>query len=56
MTLITGTDFITVPTKDFEAAAAFYCDVLGLEEGKRWGRCPPKWSLGSAYAPANPGG
>ena len=30
MTPITGTDFITVPTKDFEAAAAFYRDVLGL--------------------------
>lgn len=40
MTPITGTDFITVPTKDFEAAAAFYRDVLGLEEGKRWGSMP----------------
>jgi catechol 2,3-dioxygenase-like lactoylglutathione lyase family enzyme len=30
--LITGTDFITVPTKDFEASAAFYRDVLGLQE------------------------
>jgi len=40
MTPITGTDFITVPTKDFEAAAAFYRDVLGLEEGKRWGNMP----------------
>ena len=40
MALITGTDFITVATKDFDAAAAFYRDVLGLEEGKRWGRMP----------------
>ena len=40
MSVITGTDFITVPTKDFEAAAAFYRDVLGLQEGKRWGKMP----------------
>jgi catechol 2,3-dioxygenase-like lactoylglutathione lyase family enzyme len=40
MTLISGTDFITIPTKDFEASAAFYRDVLGLEEGKRWGNMP----------------
>jgi catechol 2,3-dioxygenase-like lactoylglutathione lyase family enzyme len=38
--LIAGTDFITVATKDFETAAAFYRDVLGLEEGKRWGNMP----------------
>jgi catechol 2,3-dioxygenase-like lactoylglutathione lyase family enzyme len=38
--LITGTDFITVATRDFEAAVAFYGGVLGLEESKRWGRCP----------------
>ena len=40
MTPITGTDFITVATKDFDTAAAFYRDVLGLEEGKRWGSMP----------------
>jgi catechol 2,3-dioxygenase-like lactoylglutathione lyase family enzyme len=40
MALITGTDFITVATKDFETAAAYYRDVLGLEEGKRWGSMP----------------
>jgi catechol 2,3-dioxygenase-like lactoylglutathione lyase family enzyme len=28
--LITGTDFITVATRDFDAAIAFYGDVLGL--------------------------
>ena len=38
--LITGTDFITIPTTDIEAAAAFYGGVLGLEEVKRWGRMP----------------
>jgi catechol 2,3-dioxygenase-like lactoylglutathione lyase family enzyme len=40
MTPITGTDFITVASKDFEAAAAFYRDVLGLQESKRWGNMP----------------
>jgi catechol 2,3-dioxygenase-like lactoylglutathione lyase family enzyme len=40
MTPITGTDFITVATQDFETAARFYRDVLGLEEGKRWGKMP----------------
>ena len=38
--LITGTDFITVATKDFDAAIAFYRDVLGLAESKRWGDMP----------------
>ena len=38
--LITGTDFITVGTKDFEAAVAFYGGVLGLPESKRWGSMP----------------
>ena len=38
--LITGTDFITVATRDFESAVAFYGGVLGLPESKRWGRMP----------------
>ncbi len=38
--LITGTDFITVATRDFDAAVAFYGGVLGLEESKRWGQMP----------------
>jgi catechol 2,3-dioxygenase-like lactoylglutathione lyase family enzyme len=38
--LITGTDFITVATRDIDAAAAFYGDVLGLPLGKRWGNMP----------------
>ena len=28
--LITGVDFVTVPTRDFDAAVAFYGDTLGL--------------------------
>jgi catechol 2,3-dioxygenase-like lactoylglutathione lyase family enzyme len=40
MSLVTGTDFICVPTRDFEAANEFYGDVLGLERSKRWGKMP----------------
>jgi predicted enzyme related to lactoylglutathione lyase len=38
--LVTGTDFVAVPTKDYEAAAKFYGEVLGLPFGKRWGNMP----------------
>ncbi len=38
--LITGTDFITVATKDYDAAAEFYGGVLGLPFSKRWGNMP----------------
>jgi catechol 2,3-dioxygenase-like lactoylglutathione lyase family enzyme len=38
--LITGTDFITVATRDLDAAASFYAGVLGLPESKRWGQMP----------------
>ena len=38
--LVTGTDFITVATKDVDAAAEFYGSVLGLAEAKRWGDMP----------------
>jgi catechol 2,3-dioxygenase-like lactoylglutathione lyase family enzyme len=38
--LVTGTDFIAVGTKDYDAAARFYGDVLGLPFAKRWGNMP----------------
>ena len=38
--LVTGTDFITVATKDFDAAEEFYGGVLGLPLSKRWGEMP----------------
>lgn len=38
--LVTGVDFICVPTRDFDAAAEFYDKVLGLEVSKRWGSMP----------------
>jgi predicted enzyme related to lactoylglutathione lyase len=39
---ITGVDFITVPTRDFEKAEEFYGDVLGLERSKQWGSMPAR--------------
>jgi len=37
---VTGTDFICIPTRDFDAASKFYGEVLGLPFGKRWGNMP----------------
>jgi predicted enzyme related to lactoylglutathione lyase len=37
---VTGVDFITVPTRDFEAADEFYGGLLGLARSKRWGQMP----------------
>ena len=39
-TIVNGTDFVCIPTKDFEAASAFYADTVGLERSKRWGDMP----------------
>ena len=39
-TIVSGTDFVCIPTNDFEAAAKFYTDVIGLEPSKRWGSMP----------------
>ena len=38
MSLVTGVDFVTVPTQDLDAAMDFYGDVLGLERSKVWQR------------------
>ena len=38
--LITGTDFIALPTKDYKVAAKFYGEVLGLPFSKQWGNMP----------------
>ena len=38
--LVTGVDFVTVPTKDYENAAKFYGEVLGLPFSKQWGDMP----------------
>ena len=37
---ITGVDFITIPTQDFERATRFYGETLGLEPSKKWGDMP----------------
>jgi predicted enzyme related to lactoylglutathione lyase len=37
---ISGVDFITVPTQDFEKARQFYGEVLALERSKQWGDRP----------------
>jgi catechol 2,3-dioxygenase-like lactoylglutathione lyase family enzyme len=42
--LVTGTDFVTVATKDIDAAVDFYGTVLGLPESARWGQMPPSSS------------
>ena len=39
-THVTGVDFVTVPTQDFDKASEFYVSVLGLERSKRWGDMP----------------
>jgi predicted enzyme related to lactoylglutathione lyase len=39
-TLITGVDFVCVPTRDHDRAVDFYSETLGLEPGKRWGDMP----------------
>jgi predicted enzyme related to lactoylglutathione lyase len=38
--LVTGVDFICVPTQNYDRAAEFYGTVLGLPLGKRWGQMP----------------
>lgn len=38
--LVTHTDFVAVPTRDYAAAAKFYGEVLGLPFSKRWGEMP----------------
>jgi catechol 2,3-dioxygenase-like lactoylglutathione lyase family enzyme len=38
--VISGTDFITVATQDYDRAARFYGETLGLEFAKRWGSMP----------------
>jgi predicted enzyme related to lactoylglutathione lyase len=37
---ITGVDFVTVPTRDWEHAKEFYGETLGLQRSKQWGSMP----------------
>jgi catechol 2,3-dioxygenase-like lactoylglutathione lyase family enzyme len=38
--VVTGVDFVCIPTSDHDRAVAFYGQTLGLEKGKRWGDRP----------------
>jgi predicted enzyme related to lactoylglutathione lyase len=38
--LVTGVDFVSVPTRDLARARDFYENVLGLEPSKLWGEVP----------------
>ena len=37
---ITGVDFVTVPTRNWEESKDFYGETLGLERSKQWGNMP----------------
>jgi len=47
--LVTGVDFVCVPTTDIAAAMDFYENVLGLEPSKRWGSGDDP--MGAEYEP-----
>ena len=36
--IVTGVDFVSIPTRDIEAAAHFYENILGLERSSAWQR------------------
>ena len=38
--LVTGVDFVAIPTNDFDASFRFYSEVLGLRCIARYGRLP----------------
>jgi predicted enzyme related to lactoylglutathione lyase len=38
--LITGVDFVCIPTTDHDRACAFYGETLGLQQKQRWGDRP----------------
>ena len=39
--IVTGVDFVSIPTRDFEGARRFYAEVLGLESSITWGEENP---------------
>lgn len=38
--IVSGVDFVSIPTRDFEATRRFYAEVLGLEPSIEWGDVP----------------
>ncbi len=47
-TMITGVDFVSLPTQDLDRARAFYADVLGLEASSVWQQ-PGKDAVGAEF-------
>lgn len=46
--LVTGVDFLSLPTADLDRATAFYSGVLGLERSSVWQR-PGEEALGAEF-------
>ena len=46
--IVTGVDFVSVPTRDLDAAMDFYANVLGLPRSKVW-QHPGKEPLGAEF-------
>lgn len=50
MSLVTGVDFVSLPTQDIQRARAFYTDVLGLEPSSLWAKGEEE-PLGAEFEP-----
>ena len=50
--IVTGMDFVSLPTADLDAARAFYADVLGLPCSSVW-QGPTEAALGAEYETGN---
>lgn len=46
--IVTGMDFVSVPTQDLDAARAYYADVLGLPCSSVWQR-PGQEAMGAEF-------
>jgi predicted enzyme related to lactoylglutathione lyase len=46
--IVTGVDFVSLPTSDFDAALDFYGNVLGLERSSVWQR-PGQEAVGAEF-------
>jgi predicted enzyme related to lactoylglutathione lyase len=46
--LVTGVDFVSLPTEDLGRSISFYADVLGLERSKVWGKSDEE-ALGAEF-------
>ena len=50
--IVTGVDFVSIPTRDITAAADFYENVLGLERSSAWQRPGEESRSASSSTPA----